>query len=187
MNTRAPCGAESIRNEPINDSFFAPVGADGAGSRCSTETRITGSAAVGDSDAAGETGAGAVETGAGAGTNCSARGGSDVVNHQTRITHTSAPKAEPDANVHSPRRSFEVEAARAGSTSARVPRYASRRPPEGRRLTRLFGPGERVAGPIDAGRSEQNSSSGSGAHRPLRSWLTAGFFGSIGWSGTELS
>jgi hypothetical protein len=149
-------------------------------------TRITGSAAVGDSNAAGETGAGAGETGSGGGTNCSARG-SDVVNHQTRITHTSAPKAEPVANVHSPRRSFEVEAGRAGSTSARVPRCPSSLPTAGRRLTRLFRPGTRVTGLIDAGRSEENSSSGSVAHRPLRSWLTAGFVGSIGWSGTQLS
>jgi len=99
MNTRAPCGVESIRNPPANDTLFASV-AELAFALGGSEYSLERGEAV----------AGAGETGSGAGTNGSARGCSDVVNHQTRITHTSAPKAEPDANVHSPRRSFEVEA-----------------------------------------------------------------------------
>src|SRR6185503_3008852 len=149
------------------------------------ETRITGSTAVGDSNAPGETGAAAGETGPG--TNCFARGCSDVVHHETRITHTSAPKAEPAAKSPSLRRSFEVEAERGVSTRARVPRCPSSRRTAGRRLTRFLCPGKGVAVLIGAGRSEENSSSGSGAQRPLRSWLTAGFVGLIGSSGTQLS
>jgi hypothetical protein len=195
MNTRAPCGEESIRNSPRNDRFFASVAelafaAVDGGSGCSLKRGIDRPASVG-ADAAGETGAGARVTTAGAGetgsgprTNGSSRGCSEVVIHETRITHTSAPKAEPDAKDHSPRRFFEAEA---GSTRARVPRRASTRRTAGRTLTRLFGAGRRVAGGrIEVG-SEENSSSGSGAHRPLRSWLTAGFVGSIGCSGNSVS
>jgi hypothetical protein len=197
MNTRAPCGVESIHNPPTNDAFFVSVAelvfaaADGRSGR--SRERGIDRWAGGGSDAAGATGTGAGATGAGAGetgsgprTNGSARGSSDVVNHETRITHISAPKAEPEANDHSPRRSFEVEAAGTGSATASLARCPSCRRTAGRTLTRLCGAGRRVAGLIEAG-SEENSSSGSGAHRPLRSWLTKGFVGSIGCSFTQLS
>jgi hypothetical protein len=193
MSTRAPCGDESIRNEPTNDPFFVfgveRVFSTTAEPGCPLTTGIARSATSGISDTTGDTGgaAGAWETGSDVRTNCSGRGCSGVVSHETRITHTSAPKAEPDANDQSLRRSFTLCPGGTGSTRARFARRDSGRRTAGRRLARLLGVGRGVAGLIDAGRSEENSSSGSGAHRPLRSWLTDGFDGSIGWSDTQLS
>ena len=188
MNTRAPCGVESIHNEPTKDSFCA---ADAAGLFSTsgetvgsfTTTRIARSAIGGVSEAGGETGTGAggIDTGSGRGVNGSARGCSDEVSQEIRITHNSAPKAEPDANDHRPRRFFATAAV---STIGGFARPGSARRPTGRRVTRLLGVGRGVAGLIDAGRSLENSSSGSGAHRPLRSWLTVRRDESVGFSGT---
>jgi hypothetical protein len=190
MNTRAPCGNESIRNEPTNDSFCLAVAAgvfstSGRTVGSFATTRMARSATDDVSGAGGETGTGAggIDTGSGRGVNGSARGCSDEVSQEIRITHNSAPKAEPDANDHRPRRFFATAAV---STIGGFARPGSARRPTGRRVTRLLGVGRGVAGLIDAGRSLENSSSGSGAHRPLRSWLTAGFVGSSGWSGTVL-
>jgi hypothetical protein len=168
MNTRAPCGIESIRNEPTNNSFCVSVAVglfltSGETTGSFTTTRIARSAIGEVSGAAGATGigAGGIATGSGRGVNGSARGCSDDVSHETetRITQTSAPKAEPDANDHRPLRFFDTGGAEGVVTT-------------GRRLGRLLGVGSGVAGLIDAGRSLENSSSGSVAHSPLRSWFT---------------
>jgi len=188
MNTRAPCGNESIRNEPTNDSFCLAVAAgvfstSGRTVGSFATTRMARSATDDVSGAGGETGTGAggIDTGSGRGVNGSARGCSDEVSQEIRITHNSAPKAEPDANDHRPRRFFATAAV---STIGGFARPGSARRPTGRRVTRLLGVGRGVAGLIDAGRSLENSSSGSGAHRPLRSWLTVRRDESVGFSGT---
>ena len=189
MNTRAPCGVESIRNEPINDSFFVGFVFSTTGGAGSGATRIAGSAASGISDETGGTGAGARETGAEPPVNASDCGSSDVVSHETAITHTSEPYADPDANDQRPRRSFGAEARGVGATGTSFARGASTRRAAGRGLTALIGSGAAGADLIGTTRSEQNSPSGSdfsGAHRPLRSWLTEGRDGSNGCSGTRL-
>ena len=179
MNTRAPCGAESIRNEPTNDSFCVVVAPGvfvfstcGGTAGSFTTTRIARSAIDEVSGAAGATGAGAggIDTGSGRRVIGSARGCSDEDSHEIRMTHTIAPNAEPDANDHSPRR-FLLMGAEEGVVCAiaGLLRPGSARRTIGRKLGRLLGVGRGVAGLIDAGRSLKNSSSGSVAQRPLRS------------------
>jgi hypothetical protein len=99
MNTRAPCGIESIRNEPTNNSFCVSVAVglfltSGETTGSFTTTRIARSAIGEVSGAAGATGigAGGIATGSGRGVNGSARGCSDDVSHETetRITQTSS-------------------------------------------------------------------------------------------------
>jgi len=191
MNTRAPWGVESIRNEPTNDSFCVVV-ALGVFATCGetagsfTTTRIVRSAIGEVSGAAGAIGIGAgrIDTGSGRGVNGSARGCSGEDIHEIRITHTSAPNAEPDANDHRPLRFFDTGAEGVVCAIAGLSRPGSARPTTGRRLGRLLGVGSGVAGLIDAGRSLENSSSGSVAHSPLRSWFTVRREESIGFSDT---
>src|SRR5690349_12018659 len=156
MNTRAPWGVESIRNEPTNNSFFVFVAAADVVSTCGetvgsfTTTRIARSA-IGDvSGAAGETGTGAdgIGTGSGRGVNGSARGCSVEVSHETRTTHTSAPKAEPDANDHRLFRFFEARPDGGVSTTAAFARPFCARRATGLQVTRLLGVGRGVAGLI---------------------------------------
>lgn len=177
-------------NEPTNDSFCVVAAAglltSGETGGSLMTTRIARSAIDGGSGAGGETGTGTdgTGTGSGRGVNGSARGCSNEVSHEIRITHTSAPKAEPDTNDNSRRRSFETCADEAVCTTLVFARPGSARRATGGRLTRVLGVGRGVAGPIGAARSEENWSSGSAAHRPLRSWLTLRRDESIGFSGT---